>query len=411
MWYSKSVNITGVRRLIRRLQLEALEDRLVPSLSDGTILVTNTPFTRGDAARGIVGVNPLTGQQTLISNNGYFSEPLDVREGADHMLYVADAFSTGIGAVIQVDPLSGAQKLIASGGFINVPQALEIDQGIVFLANGAGRSLSAVDPVTGNQLLISQGGYFSDPVGLSIAPGHFIYLADLNAFGSGAVFKVDLLTGAQTVVTSGGFLDQVTDIALDPQGNIIVSEAIGRLVRVDPSTGAQTLISSGGLLVFDNGDAVESNGAIIAASYYFGNQPSAVVGVDPIQGNQIALSTGGYLDFEGGLSIYHTHVSTPVRSQAEFADLASPVLEGNKITLGLAIQGNKFTPATTTDDGNTRRLGPVSSPPSETVSTLKLDLVPTNWRTHYQFNLPIIGARPVDALDSFFASLQPSFKA
>src|SRR6516225_9175320 len=114
--------------------------------------------------------------------------------------------------------------MISSGGLINVPQGIEIENGKIFLANGRGQDLIAVDPVNGQQMLISQGGYFSDPVGLSMAVGPFIYVADSNALGSGAVLKVNIQTGAQTLIASGGYLNNLSDIALDAHGRLLVSE-------------------------------------------------------------------------------------------------------------------------------------------------------------------------------------------
>src|SRR5262249_16817766 len=194
MGFPESVTSPQARRWIARLQLEPLEDRLVPSLADGTILITNTPFlTPATAARGVIAVDPATGQQSLVSTDGFFVEPLDIREGSDRLLYVADAIATGLGAVIQVDPETGAQRMIASGGFINVPQAIEIEYGKIFLANGRGRDLISIDPVSGDQRIISQGGNFSDPDGLAVAAGPYIYMSDANAFGRGAVFRVNLV--------------------------------------------------------------------------------------------------------------------------------------------------------------------------------------------------------------------------
>src|SRR5205823_8878231 len=68
-----------------RPQLERLEDRIVPALVDGTILVCTGPssFSSQDQssfASGIVAVDPVTGQQAPLSTGGLFSLPTYIAE-------------------------------------------------------------------------------------------------------------------------------------------------------------------------------------------------------------------------------------------------------------------------------------------------------------------------------------------
>src|SRR5262249_30558478 len=77
------------------LQLETLEDRLVPSLAHGAILVCSAPssFSTQDQASfptGIIAVDPNTGEQSALSTGGLFSLPTYIAEGQDGMLYVTD---------------------------------------------------------------------------------------------------------------------------------------------------------------------------------------------------------------------------------------------------------------------------------------------------------------------------------
>jgi hypothetical protein len=81
-----------------------------------------------------------------------------------------------------------------------------------------------------------------------------ILVADASAVGgAGAVIRVDPLTGAQTVVSSGGLFVRPFDLTIDAAGQILVvdTEAFGGslgIIRVDPVSGVQTVIynSSGG---------------------------------------------------------------------------------------------------------------------------------------------------------------------
>src|SRR5262249_47366167 len=111
------------QRLSHRLVLEQLEDRVLPSVPDGTIVVTTSHSAFSSVPPdsfpiGLVGVTPGTGSQFPISTGGLFALPTYVTEAPDGQLYVTDlqAFSTGI--VVRVDT-NNVQHLVARGGFLN----------------------------------------------------------------------------------------------------------------------------------------------------------------------------------------------------------------------------------------------------------------------------------------------------
>src|SRR5438132_7853054 len=130
---------TLAHRPSRRLQLERLEDRLVPALADGTILVATFPsqgFANGDQSGfpdGIVGVNPSTGAQTSVATGNLFSVPTYTAEAPNQQLYITDLQAFGTGAIIGVDPNTGAQRLVARGGFINGPNVLVFMNGYLYV--------------------------------------------------------------------------------------------------------------------------------------------------------------------------------------------------------------------------------------------------------------------------------------
>src|SRR5438046_6868662 len=68
-------------RFSHRLRLERLEDRLIPSIGEGTILVATSPdqgFSTIDQSSfptGIIGVDPITGAQTQVSTGNLFALP------------------------------------------------------------------------------------------------------------------------------------------------------------------------------------------------------------------------------------------------------------------------------------------------------------------------------------------------
>ena len=80
-------------------------------------------------------------------------------------------------------------------------------------------------------------------------PGDII-VADI---GANAVIKIDPITGAQEIISSGGLFAGALDLVLDSNGDIIVADLDlinggGSIIKVDPITRIQTVISTGPLL-------------------------------------------------------------------------------------------------------------------------------------------------------------------
>src|SRR5438876_10683105 len=150
-----------------RMQLERLEDRVVPSLADGTILVSTGPssFSTQDQSSfptGIIAVDPNTGTQSPVSTGGLFALPTYIREAPNQQLYVTDIQAYGTGAIFRVDPNTGQQSLVAKGGLIDGPNALVYLNGSLYVANlgdssGKVHTIVQVDPTSGQQRLISDG--------------------------------------------------------------------------------------------------------------------------------------------------------------------------------------------------------------------------------------------------------------
>ncbi|MFJ3913871.1 NHL repeat-containing protein [Streptomyces vinaceus] len=79
-----------------------------------------------------------------------------------------------------------------------------------------------------------------------------ILVVDANAFEGfrGGVIKVDPVSGTQTVVSSGGSFDSPAAIAIEADGNLLITDyraANGEptLFRVNPTTGDQHILASG----------------------------------------------------------------------------------------------------------------------------------------------------------------------
>ena len=248
--------------------LESLEDRTVPSLLEGMILVGTGPssFSSQDQSSfgpGILAVDPNTGAQIRLSMGQMLSLPAYIAEGPDQQLYVTDLTAFGTGAIIKIDPNTGQQTLVAKGSFINGPNILAFVNGYLYVANegdasGTVHSLVRVDPKTGQQHLITDGsgGGFSIPTGIAPAPGNNVWLTDEpgNVQGSdpGKLWEINLDTGVQTLISSnnstqGMLFDHPVDIAVAANGDLIIGNTgsasnyyAGSLFRVDPRTGVQT---------------------------------------------------------------------------------------------------------------------------------------------------------------------------
>src|SRR5437868_1989770 len=295
---------TRRQRQRRHPLLEQLEDRVVPSIADGTILVTTgpSPFASTDQSSmpiGIIGVNPTTGAQTVISTGGLFSLPTYVTEAPNQQLYVTDLTAFGTGAIFRVDPNTGQQSLVAKGQLINGPNAIVFVNGFLYVADvgdssGTIHNIVKIDPSTGKQTLVTDGsaGGFSVAVGMSPAPGNNVYLADEpgNFMGSdpGKLWEVNLDTGQQTIVSSnnptqGSLFDHPVDVAMDANGNIIVANTggpadsvTGSIFRIDPRTGVQTRITTFG--AYSGTDSVEVGltGTICVGAIANGSDPGRI---------------------------------------------------------------------------------------------------------------------------------------
>lgn len=280
----------------------ALESQAV-TLNAGDLIVTD----RGTGS--LVRVDPVTGAQTTITSGGFLSHPLGVTFDAAGRLIVADFSLGGPGRIVRVDPTTGGQTLITSGGFLVEAYGVVVDpSGSIILTDktafGGSGGVIRVDPLTGLQTLITTGGLLSgDPHGLVMdAAGQLIVAENL----SGRLVRVDPLTGSQTLISSGGLLNNPNGVALDADGNLIVTTDQGasdQVIRVNALTGAQTLISSGGLFVGPRGVSVDAAGNIIVADQDAFGGSSALFRIDPFTGTQTVISSGGLFVDPFGVAI------------------------------------------------------------------------------------------------------------
>jgi len=209
--------------------------------------------------------------------------------------------------VVRVDPSSGATTPVALD-LAGIPGgvALEASGDILLslwlcvspLCPAVDHALARIDPVAGTHTILSYSGFLA-PGGVAIEAGGIIVVADGGFFGGtgGQVLRVDPVTGAKTVVSSGGLVEGATDVAVAAGGQLFVSSYWG-IVRVDPTSGAQTLVNAdhtGGL-------AFEAGGDLLVTSYDAIGNPG-VFRIDPTSGTATPISMGGLLVVPIGIAV------------------------------------------------------------------------------------------------------------
>ncbi|HLJ95264.1 MAG TPA: hypothetical protein VKU02_18950 [Gemmataceae bacterium] len=365
-----------------KLWVEYLEDRMLLSIPDGTILVANAGKSSWGAmpiANDIVAVDPHTGAQTPVSLGTLLAQPAVICEGPapQDFLYVADLTAGTAGAVLRIDPSDGSQTLLATGQYIDHPNALTFLNGYLYVADrgddsGTVHNLVRIDPATGAQKLLTDGsdGGFSVPVGMVRASplGNSLYVADepgnVQGPDPGNLWAIDVGTGQQRLLVHGGLLDHPTDVARDSAGNLLVANTggaadgyAGSVVRVNPQTGVQTLVTTFGPDSGIDSLTVGRDGTILVGAIAVGSNPALVIAVNPLTGAQRLVASGGFLSLvegitifkaDGGDSVLHWIYPSPGPDPVEPADPES---------------GPRGTPQGATPPESTREVR-LSSPPS-----------------------------------------------
>jgi DNA-binding beta-propeller fold protein YncE len=203
-----------------------------------------TLFVADYALPGLQRVQPRTHAATLYSPGAPFDEPLDAAIGPDGVIYVAEDSNGGqilpvpisSGVMVIPEPISDSSKL-------QEPFALEIrpSDGMIFVADG-GAGLVRVNPRTRAEAVVAGPAKVGFPQGIALTPdGKAAYLASDDT-----ITKVILKTGAARPVSSGGKLDGMYELVLEPSGSLVAA-SFDRdlLVRVNPAGGGQSQLAGG----------------------------------------------------------------------------------------------------------------------------------------------------------------------
>lgn len=198
-------------------------------------------------------------------------------------LVVADRQGLGPARLIQIERATGAQRTIyvAYDGVLGVPRDIEIDAERRIVASQSGTALRPAperivrfDPASGAATVLSEGGLLQDVDGIAVT-ADAVYAVD-HGSASGtppSVVRIDATTGVQSAVTSGGSLVRPVDVAVEAAGTLLVLDhgtgSGAKLVRVQPVGGAQAvLVAPGGLGPAGGGIAVDADGAILVVDAF-----------------------------------------------------------------------------------------------------------------------------------------------
>ncbi len=244
----------------------------------------------------------------IISHGGLLNQPSFLASEPGGTILVAQLS----GGVLRIDPATGIQTVVISNSSVPFAVGLAREAGGTLLVDSLGGG--TVNRFTTNGTLVTNIsiGNPSAPAGVAVATNGQIFAANAAFFASGttnAIVQIDPATLAQTVLSSGGLLSSPVGVAVEPSGNLLVTEPMSNaLTRITVPGGAQSNLTSGGTLNGEYGVAVDIAGNIYAANS--GN--GSLTQVDPVTGAQTLLLPSGSLGQPFGIAVAGQPVAAPV---------------------------------------------------------------------------------------------------
>jgi sugar lactone lactonase YvrE len=255
----------------RRLQIEALEDRFVPSLT--TLVPSGLDSPLGVAVDGSGNVyiadtydnaikewvSATNTVVTLVSSG--LSSPEGIAVDASGNVYIAD---TGDNAIKEWNQASNmVTTLVPSSSGLFLPTGIAVDgNGNVYIADyGRGDIQEWVASSNSTMKLVSTG--LNRPSNVAVDTRGNVYIAD---YGNDAI--KEWLASSSTVNTLvSSDLTSPFGIAADSSGNLYIADSGDNAIKewVASSNTVKTLVSSG--LSFPTGIAVDGSGNVYIADY------------------------------------------------------------------------------------------------------------------------------------------------
>ncbi len=179
---------------------------------------------------------------------------------------------------------------------ISPAAAVTLKPGDIVVGDDSPR-VSVVDPQTRIKTVICNCTTLATLWDLAVKGTEKIYAVGTLPTAKQAVVEIDPASGQQRVVSSGGNFVRLEGIAVEADGNLVVSDnrwvAQGlpsRIIRVDPVTGQQTVLATGSSSTMPDahGVAVGPDGSIFVATSMLAH--SGIVRVDKTTGQQTVIA-------------------------------------------------------------------------------------------------------------------------
>ena len=183
--------------------------------------------------------------------------------------------SADSGSTINSNPYSLAA--LPNGGFAVADAGGNDVLGVS--ADGKTLSTLGVFPAAPNPLPFGPPKYQAVPTSVKVGPDGALYVSQLTGFpfpvGAADIFRIDPITGTQTVFASG--FTTISDFTFGADGSLFVLDLTtnglaaavpgsGKLFQVNPLTGAQTLLADQGLF-FPTSVVQGSDGSLYVSNF------------------------------------------------------------------------------------------------------------------------------------------------
>jgi len=213
--------------------------------------------------------------------------------------------------LVNVDPVTGDQELLSEGLLFDGPSGLTIDdEGRLFVCDIAGDQILEIDPDTGAQSLVVMDAAFGTLRDIAYEPNTGMLIAVDERVpdqfeNEGAVYRINPSTGAFSTLAQGFSIFSMQGVTVAPDGTIYAAVArIGQgfdgyfVVSIDPDDGSVEQITQGDLLLFSNDLVVAPPGTANAGDLFVVDD-DGVVQVDPETGDQTQFTIDGFFDRSG----------------------------------------------------------------------------------------------------------------
>lgn len=188
-----------------------------------------------DSQATVYALNPRTGERAIIAQQDKLSCPYDVASDGKGNILVSD---TGTMRIVRVSLATQQQTVLAEGPALGVPFGIDVDgRGRIFVANS-----SVIVCLNKGKIEPLAKGLLQVPLDVAVGPDGNLYVADAVA----GVVRINLNTKRQTVLAGIGgnsLLQQPTGIAVDGNTAYVVDGGGHSVVAVDLATRIQSPVS------------------------------------------------------------------------------------------------------------------------------------------------------------------------